>query len=140
MSRRKNMTVALAIALVMAAIAPVSAQAMLSGSADYPAWAKEIEAPYWFSKTESRTDYPAWAKEIVAPYSFSPTGTVVKSPDDRSFARGTVEPTQVVSDNGRSIELNSYTASGFVLTLLLAIGGGMGLGVWYTRKATPLAA
>jgi hypothetical protein len=44
-------------------------------------------------------------------------------------------PYSVVSDDGRNIEFNVYTTSGLVLTLLLAIGSGMGgPGVWHSRR------
>jgi hypothetical protein len=59
------------------------------------------------------------------------------SPDDRSFSRATsVDPTPVVvSDNdGRSIDFNPYTVTGFVLALLLALGLGMGIAVWHSRR------
>ena len=133
--RKREMIVALALAVAIAAIAPMTAQARVSDGARYPAWASELEAPYWFSKTGRQTDYPAWATELVAPYWWSKSGTVVTSPDDRAFARAMqVETARVVSDDGRRIEFNAYTTSGLVLALLLAISSGMGLGVWHSRR------
>jgi hypothetical protein len=139
--RKRHMIVWLALAVAIAAIAPMTAQARLEAAdrAGYPAWAAELEAPYWWSKVDTLSDeesgYPAWSRELVAPYWWS-AATVVKSPDDRSFPRATLaETTPIVSDDGRSIEFNTYTVSGSILTLLLAIGAGMGLGAWYTRKA-----
>ena len=88
---------------------------------DYPAWAMQIETPYWFSKAAGvipddrsfarsmtsgntdRSDYPAWAMQIETPYWFSKPDGVI--PDDRSFARSmTVDstPTAVVNDGGRA--------------------------------------
>jgi hypothetical protein len=64
--------------------------------------------------------------------------SVPKSPDDRSFSKATTidtTPTQVVSDSdGRSIDFNPYTVTGFVLALLMALGLGMGIAVWHNRR------
>ena len=61
--------------------------------------------------------------------------SVAKSPDDRSFSKATtIDPTPVVSDNGRSIDFNPYTVTGFVLALLMALGLGMGIAVWHSRR------
>lgn len=62
--------------------------------------------------------------------------SVAASPDDRSFSKATsVDPTPVVSDNdGRSIDFNPYTVTGFVLALLLALGLGMGIAVLHSRR------
>lgn len=58
------------------------------------------------------------------------------SPDDRSFSRATsVDPTPVVvSDDGRSIDIDPYTVTGFALALLLALSVGMGIAVWHNRR------
>jgi hypothetical protein len=58
------------------------------------------------------------------------------SPDDRSFSRATsVDPTPVVvSDDGRSIDIDPYTVTGFALALLLAMGIGMGISIWHNRR------
>jgi hypothetical protein len=58
------------------------------------------------------------------------------SPDDRSFSRATsVDPTPVVvSDDGRSIDIDPYTVTGFALALLLALSIGMGIAVWHNRR------
>jgi hypothetical protein len=61
--------------------------------------------------------------------------SVAKSPDDRSFSKATtIDTTPVVSDDGRSIDFNPYTVTGFVLALLLALGLGMGIAVWHSRR------
>jgi hypothetical protein len=62
--------------------------------------------------------------------------SAVTSPDDRSFSRATsVDPTPVVvSDDGRSIDFDPYTVTGFVLALLLAMGIGMGIAIWHSRR------
>jgi hypothetical protein len=159
--RRRNGKVVVGLALVLlavAAIIPVTAQAKPtsagnSDQSDYPAWATQIETPYWFSKPASvspddrsfarstaagngdRSDYPAWAMQIETPYWFSKPAGVI--PDDRSFARSmTVDstPTAVVNDGGRSIDFNAYTVTGLLSVLLLAIGGGMAAGVLYSRR------
>jgi hypothetical protein len=61
---------------------------------------------------------------------------VAKSPDDRSFSRATaVDPSPVVNvDDGRSIDVNSYTVTGFSLALLLAIGFGLSIAIRQSRK------
>jgi hypothetical protein len=58
------------------------------------------------------------------------------SPDDRSFSRAmSVDPTPVVvSDDGRSIDIDPYTVTGFALALLLAMGIGMGISIWHNRR------
>jgi hypothetical protein len=64
--------------------------------------------------------------------------SVAKSPDDRSFSKATPvdsTPTLVVSDgDGRSIDFNPYTVTGFVLALLMALGLGIGIAVWHNRR------
>ena len=63
---------------------------------------------------------------------------VAKSPDDRAVSRATTLDTSpspvVISDSGRSVDINAYTVSGFGFALLLAIGFGMGVAVWQTRR------
>jgi hypothetical protein len=120
MRRSRRYILRVALGLAIAASVPATAQAaelgvrgQQSDDRDYPAWAKQMETPYW---------------------SMAGAGSST-SPDDRSFARTTsVETSPVMSSDGRSIEFNTYTAGGFVLTLLLAISSGMGLGLWYSRK------
>jgi hypothetical protein len=155
--RRRNGKVVVGLALVLlavAAIMPVTAQAKpTSGKSDsdYPAWAAQIETPYWFSTSAGmtpddrpvarsmtaghRTEYPAWAAQIETPYWFSTSAGV--TPDDRSLARAmSVDstPTAVVNDGGRSVDFNAYTVTGLVSVLLFAIGGGMMLGLLYSRR------
>jgi hypothetical protein len=62
--------------------------------------------------------------------------SVASSPDDRSYSKATsVDATPVVSDSdGRSIDFNPYTVTGFALVLLLAMGVGMGIAVWHSRR------
>jgi hypothetical protein len=61
--------------------------------------------------------------------------SVATSPDDRSFSKATsVDSTPVVSDDGRSIDFDPYTVTGFVLALLLAMGIGMGVAIWHSRR------
>ena len=117
--RRRNGKVVVGLGLVLlavAAIMPVTAQAKpTSGKSDsdYPAWAAQIETPYWFSTSAGVT------------------------PDDRSLVRATSvdsTPTAVVNDGGRSVDFNAYTVTGLVSVLLFAIGGGMVLGLLYSRR------
>jgi hypothetical protein len=80
---------------------------------------------------------PTWAKQIETPYLRLPE-PVPNGSDDRSFSKATpvdTTPTQVVSDSdGRSIDFNPYTVTGFALALLLAMGIGMGIAVRHSRK------
>ena len=69
------------------------------------------------------------------------SGSVVSnSPDDRAVSRATTLDTSpspvVISDNGRSVDINAYTVTGFGIALLLAIGFGMGIAVWQNRRTT----
>jgi hypothetical protein len=66
-------------------------------------------------------------------------GVVAKSPDDRSFSKATnVDPTPVViADDGRSIDVNPYTVTGFGLALLLAVGFGLAIGQSRRTKLSP---
>jgi hypothetical protein len=156
--RRRNGKVVVGLALVLlavAAIMPVTAQAKPtsgnSDQSDYPAWAAQIETPYWFSSSvgmtpddrslarsmtvEQGSEYPAWAAQIETPYWFSTSAGV--TPDDRSVVRSmSVDstPTAVVNDGGRSIDFNAYTMTGLVSVLLFAIGGGMAAGLLYSRR------
>jgi hypothetical protein len=63
---------------------------------------------------------------------------VATSPDDRAVSRATTLDTSpspvVISDDGRSLDINPYTVTGFGLALLLAIGFGMGIAVWQSRR------
>jgi hypothetical protein len=63
---------------------------------------------------------------------------VAKSPDDRAVSLATTldtSPTPVViSDDGRSVDINAYTVTGFGFALLLAIGFGLGIAVWQSRR------
>ena len=117
--RRRNGKIVVGLGLVLlavAAIMPVTAQAKpTSGKSDsdYPAWAAQIETPYWFSTSAGVT------------------------PDDRSLVRATSvdsTPTAVVNDGGRSVDFNAYTVTGLVSVLLFALGGGMVLGLLYSRR------
>jgi hypothetical protein len=66
-------------------------------------------------------------------------GVVANSPDDRSFSKATnVDPTPVViAENGRSIDVNPYTVTGFGLALLLAVGFGLAIGQSRRTKLSP---
>jgi hypothetical protein len=62
---------------------------------------------------------------------------VAKSPDDRAVSRATTldtSPSTVVISDGRSLDINAYTVTGFGFALLLAIGFGMGIAVWQSRR------
>jgi hypothetical protein len=64
-----------------------------------------------------------------------------KSPDDRSFSRVThVDPTPVVSDGERTVDVNAYTVTGLAVAFFFAMAAGMGIvAVWHSRgtKLTP---
>jgi hypothetical protein len=82
------------------------------------------------------SDDRAFSRATPTPHGVE-VASAATSPDDRSFSRATsVDPTPVVvSDNdGRSIDFNPYTVTGFVLALLLALGLGMGIAVWHSRR------
>jgi hypothetical protein len=120
MRRRKRYILRVALGLAIAASVPATAQAadlgirgQQSDDREYPVWATQMETPYW---------------------SMAGVGSA-NSPDDRSFARATtLETTPVVTDSGRNIDLNAYSVTVSGLTLLLAIGFGMGIGVWRSRR------
>jgi hypothetical protein len=63
---------------------------------------------------------------------------VAKSPDDRAVSRATTLDTSpspvVISDDSRSVDINPYTVTGFGLALVLAIGFGMGIAAWQSRR------
>jgi hypothetical protein len=65
-------------------------------------------------------------------------GAVAKSPDDRAVSRATTLDTSpspvAISDDGRSVDINPYTVTGFGLALLLAIGFGMGIAGWQSHR------
>jgi hypothetical protein len=65
-------------------------------------------------------------------------GAVAKSPDDRAVSRATTLDTSpspvVISDDSRSVDINPYTVTGFGLALVLAIGFGMGIAAWQSRR------
>ena len=60
------------------------------------------------------------------------------SPDDRAVSRATTLDTSpspvVISDDGRSVDINPYTVTGFGLALLLAIGFGVGIAFMQSRR------
>jgi hypothetical protein len=129
MSRRNRTTIVL-IALGLMAITAMTAQAkpMESGIGPNEGLALGIRGQ------SSDRAYPEWAMQMEAPYWFSKSDTVL-APDDLSLTRPEPETILVVSDDGRNLDFNAYTVTGFVLALLLAIGTGMGVGVWYSRRS-----
>jgi hypothetical protein len=138
--KKRSIIVRVALGLAIAGIIPITAQAKptpyepdVQSSGQYELGPGEI--PYL---SQNREGYPAWAKQIETPYWFSTPTTTGITPDDRSVSRqtGVGSTPVVVSDDGRSIDFNAYTVTGSVVALLLAIGGGMVFGVWYSRKTT----
>jgi hypothetical protein len=81
------------------------------------------------------SDDRAFSRATPIPHGVQ-VASAATSPDDRSFSRATsVDPTPVVvSDDGRSIDIDPYTVTGFVLALLLAMGIGMGISIWHNRR------
>jgi hypothetical protein len=138
MRRRKRYTILrIALGLAVAGIVPVTAQAKLTPyNHDLQANPQAKATPHKHD-LQARGQYQLGPGEI--PYLSQVTSAergfaVVKSPDDRPFSRmTTVETNPVVSDDGRSIDVNAYTVTGFTLALLLAIAGGMGIAVWHSR-------
>jgi hypothetical protein len=132
MGRRIRTTIVL-IALGLMAITAMTAQAkpMSSGIGQDEGLALGIRG----QTSDDQAGYPEWATQMEAPYWFSKSDAVL-APDDLSLSRPKpVETTLVVSDDGRNVDFNAYTVTGFVLALLLAIGAGMGVGVWYSRRS-----
>jgi hypothetical protein len=130
MSRRNRTTIVL-IALSLMAITAMTAQARPMASGIGPNEGLELGIR---GQTSDRA-YPEWAMQMEAPYWFSKSDTVL-APDDLSFSRPEpVATTLVVSDDGRNVDFNGYTVTGFVIVLLLAMGTGLGAGVWYSRKS-----
>jgi hypothetical protein len=140
MRRRKRYTILrIALGLAVSGIVPVTAQAKLTP------YNHDLQANPQAKATSHKHDLQAHGQYQLGPGEIpylSQVGVpsakrgfaVVKSPDDRSFSRVTTVDTEaVVSDDGRSIEINAYTVTGFALALLLAIGGGMGIAVWHSR-------
>jgi hypothetical protein len=81
------------------------------------------------------SDDRAFSRATPTPHGVE-VASAATSPDDRSFSRATsVDPTPVVvSDDGRSIDIDPYTVTGFALALLLAMGIGMGISIWHNRR------
>jgi hypothetical protein len=135
--RRRNGKVIVGLALVLlavAAIMPVTAQAKPT-SVSTSTGVTPDDRSLARSMLVDRSEYPAWAAQIETPYWFSTSAGM--TPDDRSLARSmSVDstPTVVANDGGRSIDFNGYTVTGVVLLLLLAIGGGMAAGLLYGRR------
>jgi hypothetical protein len=164
MRRRKRFTlIRIGLALAVAAILPVTAQARPNpGPTSHLQGQYKVgpgEIPYLSQghgvneadfgpgrsaddRNVARGTVVSAQEQVVIPYMSQGTGvtstelgfTVGKSPDDRSFARATtLETTSVVSDGGSSIDISPYTVSGFGLALLLVMFG-MGLAIRHNRK------
>jgi hypothetical protein len=164
MRRRKRFTlIRIGLALAVAAIVPVTAQAgPLPGPTQHLQGQYEVgpgEIPYLsqghgvneadFGPGRSADDrnlargtVASGQEQVVIPYLSQGTGvtsaelgfTVGKSPDDRSFARPTtLDTTTVVSDGGTSIDVSPYAVTGFGLALLLMMGG-IGFVIRQSRK------
>jgi hypothetical protein len=135
--RRRNGKVIVGLALVLlavAAIMPVTAQAKPM-SVSTPTGVTPDDRSLARSMSVDRSEYPAWATQIETPYWFSTSAGM--TPDDRSLARSMSvdsSPTVVANDGGRSIDFNTYTVTGVVFLLLLAIGGGMVAGLLVSRR------
>jgi hypothetical protein len=151
--RRKRFTlirIGLALAVV-AAILPVSAQAKPTpaqyelgpGEIPYLSHGQGVNSsnfglvlgPDDRNLSRAVTSEP----QVVIPYLSQGEGVtsaelgfaVGNAADDRPFARSNPETTPVVSDGGRSIDVNPYLMTGSAL-ILLALG--MGFALWYTRR------
>lgn len=164
MRRRKRFTVVrIALALAVAAIVPVAAQAKLAPTvgnhvpAQYQVGPGEI--PYLSQghgvsaadfglvlgsddRSFSRATAAPAESRVEIPYLSQGEGVtsaelgfaVGKSPDDRPYSRATtLDTAQVVSDSGMSIDVDPYTVTGLGLALLLVMGG-IGLGIRHNRK------
>ena len=152
MRRKKRFTlIRIGLALAVAAILPVAAQAKPT-PARYDVGPGEI--PYLShgngvdsgnlglvlgSDDRNLSRSVVTTPEVVIPYLSQGEGVtstelgfaVGNAADDRPFARSNPETTPVVSDGGRSIDVNPYLMTGSAL-ILLALG--MGFALWYTRR------
>lgn len=168
MRRKKRLTIIrFGLALAVAAILPVAAQAKPTPGPSYDARSYELgpgEIPYLsqgrgvdqadFSgvskspddRNVARSTVAPTQPSIVIPYLSQGVGVnsaelgvaVSNSPDDRTFPRPMTDRRAVVSDGGTTIDVNPYTVTGFGLALLL-VAGGMGLAIWHSRRTTKLS-
>ena len=154
MRRKKRYTlvrIALGMAVV-AAILPVSAQAKPTparyelgpGEIPYLSHGQGVNSSNFGlvlgsdDRNLARTSVGT-TPEVVIPYLSKGEGVtsaelgfaVGNAADDRPFARPNPETTPVVSDGGRSIDVNPYLMTGSAL-ILLALG--MGFALWHTRR------
>jgi hypothetical protein len=121
----RNTILGIALGLAITAIVPMSALA------------KPVPAPQW--SVQGQTMELGISEGKIRELGLGPTSNAVvaKSPDDRSFSRATsLDPTPVVvsNDNGRSIDINAYTVTGFGLALLLLAGFGLAIAVRQSHR------
>ena len=162
-SRKRNTILGIALGLAIAAIAPMSASAKpvpanqdVQDHGSYQLGPGEIPVlslnaqPMELGLSEGKIRALGLAEprqpmelglsqgKILALGLGSDGRAVAKSPDDRAVSRATTLDTSpspvVISDNGRSVDINAYTVTGFGFALLLAIGFGMGIAVWQSHR------
>lgn len=148
--RRKKRHTLVRIALgmaVVAAILPVSAQAKQyevgPGEIPYLSHGQGVNSSNFGlvlgSDDRNLARSTPAQEQVVIPYLSQGEGVtsaelgfaVGNAADDRPFARSNPETTPVVSDGGRSIDVNPYLMTGSAL-ILLALG--MGFALWHTRR------
>jgi hypothetical protein len=140
--RKRNTILRIALGLAIAAIVPATALAKpvpvnqdVEDHGQYQLGPGEV--PYYSQGLDDSTVGTSSDDRAVSratPHGVE-VASVATSPDDRSFSKATsVDSTPVVSDDGRSIDFDPYTVTGFVLALLLAMGIGMGIAIWHSRR------
>ena len=141
-SRKRKTILGIALGLAIAAIAPMSASAKpvpanqdVQDHGSYQLGPGEIPV---LSLNAQPMELGLSQGKILALGLGSDGRAVAKSPDDRAVSRATTLDTSpspvVISDNGRSVDINAYTVTGFGFALLLAIGFGLGIAVWQSHR------
>lgn len=141
-SRKRKTILGIALGLAIAAIAPMSASAKpvpanqdVQDHGSYQLGPGEIPV---LSLNAQPMELGLSQGKILALGLGSHGRAVAKSPDDRAVSRATTLDTSpspvVISDNGRSVDINAYTVTGFGFALLLAIGFGLGIAVWQSHR------
>ena len=127
----------IALGLAIAAIIPATAQAQSYSRVPIPYLSQGVgvDASLYGNSGQISPDDRAYSKasneQLVIPYLSQGQGvtspelgfSAVKSPDDRMFSKATsVGTAPVATGSGDRIDFNSYTVTGSLIALLLAMG------------------